>query len=134
MAEKENLLNTDKDEALEVKEDVQSVEGKVSDNQKSDNKKSDSKKSDNKKSNNKKSDKNENAKSKNKKSDKPSFFAKLAKKFKGLKGEFKKITWANVRTTFKNFGIVIVALIIFGTAIGLVDYGLGSLFQALINL
>ena len=113
MAKKENLLNTDKDNALEVKEDVQST--------------------DNKKSDNKKSSKSENAKSKNKKSDKPSFFAKLAKKFKGLKGEFKKITWANVRTTFKNFGIVLVALIIFGVAIGLVDLGLGSLFQALIN-
>lgn len=69
-----------------------------------------------------------------KKSDKPGFFARLATKFKGLKSEFKKITWANVRTTFKNFGIVLVALIIFGVLIGLVDLGLVSLFRFLISL
>lgn len=71
---------------------------------------------------------------KKQKSDKPGFFARLAKKFKGLKSEFKKITWANVRTTFKNFGIVLVALIAFAVAIGLIDLGLGSLFKWLLSL
>ena len=33
---------------------------------------------------------------------------KVANFFKGLKSEFKKVTWANVKTTFKNFGIVLV--------------------------
>lgn len=69
-----------------------------------------------------------------KKSDKPGFFARLAVKFKGLKSEFKKITWANVRATFKNFSIVLVALIIFGLAIGIVDLGLGALFRWLLTL
>ena len=34
---------------------------------------------------------------------KPGFFAKLGEFFKGLKSEFKKITWSKVKTTTKNF-------------------------------
>ncbi len=71
---------------------------------------------------------------KKQKSDKPGFFARLAKKFKGLKSEFRKITWANLRTTTKSFAIVLVGLIVFGAAIGLIDLGLGSLFKWLLSL
>ena len=121
MADKENLLNVDKEASVDATESKkvtirESNEGKTSKNKE------------------KLPKDKENAKSKNQKSDKPGFFAKLAKKFKGLKSEFKKITWANVRTTFKNFGIVLVGLIIFGAAIGLVDLGLGSLFKWLLSL
>ena len=68
------------------------------------------------------------------KSDKPGFFARLGKKFKGLKSEFKKIKWANLKTTTKSFVIVLVGLIVFGIVIGLVDLGLGSLFRWLLSL
>ncbi len=71
---------------------------------------------------------------KTQKSDKPSFFARLGKRLKGLKSEFKKIKWANLKATTKSFGIVLVGLIVFGVAIGLVDLGLGSLFRWLLSL
>ena len=71
---------------------------------------------------------------KTQKSDKPGFFARLGKRLKGLKSEFKKIKWANLKTTTKSFVIVLVGLIVFGVAIGLVDLGLGSLFRWLLSL
>ena len=68
------------------------------------------------------------------KSSKPGFFARLGKKLKGLKSEFKKIKWANLNTTTKSFGLVLVGLIVFGVVIGLVDLGLGSFFRFLLSL
>ena len=59
---------------------------------------------------------------------------KVATFFKGLKSEFKKITWANVKTTFKNFAIVLVVLVAFAAVIGLVDLGLAALFRWLLKL
>ena len=71
---------------------------------------------------------------KSQKSDKPNFFARLGKRFKGLKSEFKKIKWANLKATTKSFWIVLVGLIAFGVVIGAVDLGLGSLFRWLLSL
>ncbi len=64
-----------------------------------------------------------------KKSDKPGFFARLGNFFKGLKAEFKKITWANTKATLKNFGIVLLFLIAFAVVIGLLDLGIGAFFD-----
>ena len=63
-----------------------------------------------------------------KKNKKPGLFAKLARKFKGLKSEFKKITWASKRTTFKNFGLVLVCIVAIALVLGLVDAGLNFVF------
>ena len=71
---------------------------------------------------------------KTQKSDKPGFFARLGKKLKGLKSEFGKIKWANLKATTKSFILVLVGLLVFGVAIGLVDLGLGSLFRWLLSL
>ena len=60
---------------------------------------------------------------------KPGFFARLGNFFKGLKSEFKKITWSNVKTTTKNFGIVLVVLIVFAIVVGLFDWGFESLLS-----
>ena len=62
---------------------------------------------------------------------KPGFFQRLGAWFKGLKSEFKKITWASRKSTFKNFGIVLVIVIATATVIGVVDFGLGSFFNLL---
>ena len=70
---------------------------------------------------------------KKQKSDKPGFFARLAKGFKGLKSEFKKITWTGVKTTSKNFLIVLVVLVAFAIAIGIVDLSLGGIFDWLFD-
>ncbi|MBO5287199.1 MAG: preprotein translocase subunit SecE [Clostridia bacterium] len=65
---------------------------------------------------------------------KPGFFAKLGEKFKGLKSEFKKITWASRKSTFKNFGIVLTIVIISAVVIGFIDWGLGSFFDFLLRI
>ena len=72
--------------------------------------------------------------SKKKSSDKPSFFSKVATWFKGLKSEFKKVTWASRKATFKNFGIVLTIVIISAVVISAVDIGLGALFNFLLEV
>ena len=62
---------------------------------------------------------------------KPGFFKRLAVWFKGLKSEFKKITWASRKSTFKNFGIVLTIVVATAIVLGVVDFGLGSFFNML---
>ena len=64
-------------------------------------------------------------------SDKPGLFKRIGSWFKGLKSEFKKITWASRKSTFKNFGIVLLIVIASAVVIGLVDIGLKELFTFL---
>ena len=75
-------------------------------------------------------DKETNVKKANK-TDKPGFFKRVGAWFKGLKSEFKKITWASRKSTFKNFGIVLTIVVISAVVIGLVDIGLKELFNFL---
>ena len=64
-------------------------------------------------------------------SDKPSLFKRIGSWFKGLRSEFKKITWASRKATFKNFGIVLTIVIISAVVIGAVDIGLGAFIDLL---
>jgi len=66
-----------------------------------------------------------------KKEKKPGLFARLKAKLKSLKSEFKKITWANKKTTFKSFGLVLICVVAIAMVLGLVDAGLSALFDAL---
>lgn len=66
-----------------------------------------------------------------KKEKKPGLFKRLGHKLKGLKSEFKKITWASVKTTFKSFGLVLICVVVIAMVLGLVDAGLSVLFDAL---
>ena len=50
--------------------------------------------------------------------------------FKGVKTEFKKITWPTPAQTTKNFGIVVVVILVAGLFI----YGLDRGLYALLNL
>ena len=70
-------------------------------------------------------------KEKKKKDKKPNIFSKLWSKLKSLKSEFKKITWSSKKTTFKNFGLVIAAILVIALVLGLVDFGLIALFNFL---
>ena len=65
---------------------------------------------------------------------KPGFFKRIGKWFKDLKGEFKNITWASRRSTFKNFGIVLSIVIASAVVIGIVDIGLGAFFNFLLEV
>lgn len=64
------------------------------------------------------------------------FFAKLGEKIKGLKSEWKKVSWASPKSTFKNFALVLVVVICFAVALGVIDVvsgmgvsGLNTLFN-----
>ncbi|MBQ8840912.1 MAG: preprotein translocase subunit SecE [Clostridia bacterium] len=60
-----------------------------------------------------------------------SFFIRIRDFFKGLKSEFKKITWASGKSTLRNFVLVLVIVVIAAVVIGLLDWGLGGLFNAI---
>lgn len=66
-----------------------------------------------------------NEKKTEKKEKKPSkianFFKKLGEKIKGLKSEWKKISWASPKSTFKNFLLVLVIVICFAIALAVID-------------
>lgn len=62
---------------------------------------------------------------------KPSFFAKIGDFFKSLKSEFKKITWASKESTGRNFLLVMVIVVVAAVVIGLLDWGLGGLLNAI---
>lgn len=66
---------------------------------------------------------------KEKQEKKPGFFKRLGQKFKNLKSEFKKITWASPKSVFKSFLIVIVYVAIIAIAIGVADLALTWLFE-----
>ena len=60
--------------------------------------------------------------------------SKIVKFFKDYKSEFKKIVWPSKADTLKMSAIVIVALVIAGLAIFLLDTGFSTAFSALGNL
>lgn len=50
------------------------------------------------------------------------FFSWLKTKFKELKSEWKKVSWASKKSTFKNFALVLVIVICFAVVIAGVDW------------
>ena len=62
------------------------------------------------------------------------FFRKIGEKIKGLKSEWKKISWASPKSTFKNFLLVLVIVICFAVALAIVDTVLGLGVLGLNNL
>lgn len=61
---------------------------------------------------------------------KPNVFARLFKYLRECIGEMKKITWPTVSQTTKNFGVVMIVIILAGVLI----YGLDQGLYALLNL
>ena len=82
----------------------------------------DAKKADVKKADAKKTASKTNAKKK-----KPNVYQRLWKYLLACKGELKKITWPSVPQTTKNFGIVLVVIIVMGLFIFGLDTGLYAL-------
>ena len=82
----------------------------------------DAKKADVKKADAKKTASKTNAKKK-----KPNVFQRLWKYLLACKGELKKITWPSPQQTTKNFGIVLVVIIVMGLFIFGLDTGLYAL-------
>ena len=63
------------------------------------------------------------------------FFAKIAKFFRDYKSEFKKLVWPTRQQLAKNSAVVLVSIVICGTALWAIDFVLGDvLLPALYNL
>ncbi len=58
----------------------------------------------------------------------------IAKFFKDLKGENKKIVWPNAKTVLKNSGIVLAVVFIVGLGIWLIDWGLSAGVDAVLDI
>ncbi|MBQ3602875.1 MAG: preprotein translocase subunit SecE [Clostridia bacterium] len=58
----------------------------------------------------------------------------IAKFFKDLKGETKKIVWPNAKSVLKNTGIVIAVVLIIGIGIWVVDWGLSAGIDAVLGI
>ncbi|MEE1281132.1 MAG: preprotein translocase subunit SecE [Acutalibacteraceae bacterium] len=68
-----------------------------------------------------------NKKAAKEKDKKPNIFARIAKYFRECKAEVKKITWPAPKAVFKNFGVVLVIMIVMGLFIFALDQGLFAL-------
>ena len=60
--------------------------------------------------------------------------SKIKKFFKDYKSEFKKIVWPEKKETMRQSGIVVVAIIIVGIAVLLLDTGFSKVLQWLSKL
>lgn len=65
---------------------------------------------------------------------KPSVFARISKYFRECKSEIKKIVWPTPKATFRNMGLVLLAMIIVGAVIFGLDFGLQKLFGLVMNV
>ncbi len=96
----------------------------------------DKKESDKKESKKKVSGKKESPKKDSKK--KPNVFVRTGKKisryFRDVISEIKKIVWPTPKATFKNTGIVLVAMLVVGLIIFGLDMGLHALFGLVMDL
>ncbi len=64
---------------------------------------------------------------------KKNFFQNMGSFFKACIGEIKKITWPTVSQTFKNFGIVLLVILVAGLFIYGLDRGLYALLNLVMN-
>ncbi len=56
------------------------------------------------------------------KEDKPSVFARAKTWFKSVKSEWKKVAWASPKSVKNNTIVVLIGIIVFSAALGILDY------------
>ena len=78
-----------------------------------------------------KSKKDKDAKPKEKK---PGIFARIAKWFREMKSELKKVTWPNKETVLKNTGTVLLCSLLIGACIWIFDGVAYSLVQLILSV
>lgn len=59
---------------------------------------------------------------------------RIAKWFKDLKSEFKKVVWPTKKKVFNNTLVVLIVMIVSSVFVGGLDYGLLKLFSFVLNL
>ena len=57
----------------------------------------------------------------------------IAKYFKGVKSEFKKVTWPSFKQILNNTGTVIISVIVIGLFIFVLDYAFSNVLKAIIK-
>ena len=67
------------------------------------------------------------------KAKKKNVFSKIASYFRACIGEIKKITWPTFAVTTKNFGVVVLVIIVAGLFIFGLDRGLYALLNLVMN-
>ncbi len=72
-------------------------------------------------------------KSAKKTSDKPNFFQRISRGFKGVMSELKKVTWPKGKEVGKNTVVVLTVVVIFFVVLFAIDYVLGGLFGLTVN-
>ncbi len=59
---------------------------------------------------------------------------RIAKYFRDLKGEFKKIIWPTFPTVVRNTGVTLAMCAVMGLIIVVIDFGLSNLIKLLVSL
>ena len=59
---------------------------------------------------------------------------KVAKYFKDLKSEFKKVVWPSKKKVINNTSVVLCSIVIMGVFVGLLDTGMFKLLQFVLGL
>ena len=62
------------------------------------------------------------------------FFGKIAKYFRELRSEAKKIIWPSKKQTINNTVIVLAVVLVFAVVIGIFDISFGKMFEYLVSL
>lgn len=65
---------------------------------------------------------------------KPNIFKRIGKYFHDCNSERKKLVWPTIKTTFKNFGVVLSSVITISIFVGLLDWGLTMLLGTIMNI
>ena len=63
----------------------------------------------------------------------PGLGKRIAKYFRDVKGEFKKIIWPTLPTVVRNTGVTLAMCAVLGLVICVIDFGLGALVNLLVN-
>ena len=74
------------------------------------------------------------AEKKAKKDEKPGFFKRVARWFREMKSELKKVVWPTPKQTVNNTVIVIICVIVVGICIWVFDWLAGEIVRALLRL
>jgi preprotein translocase subunit SecE len=62
------------------------------------------------------------------------FFSRIGKFFREVKSEIKKITWPAVPTVFRNMGVTLIAILVIGVFVFLLDFGLNQLLGLIMEV
>lgn len=73
------------------------------------------------------------SKTKSTKDKKNSFGMKVAKYFKDLKSEFKKVVWPSKKDVFNSTSVVLLSIVIMGVFVFALDTGLLKLMNLILN-